>query len=248
MPESAEQAYLFPDWPAPNSVHACCTTRAGGHSQTPYDSLNLAEHVGDDPARVDANRQSLTETLHLPGTPLWLGQTHSNTVLNPAVYKRTQQGDAMICRDPGQVAVVMTADCLPVLLCSRDGLEVAAVHCGWRGLLGGILDNTLAQMQHAPTECMAWLGPAIGPSAYEIDAAVYRPFVALDEDLKGIFKPVRDGHWLMDIYAIASGLLKRSGVSAIYGGGLCTCTDRKRFFSYRRDGVTGRMASLIWIS
>lgn len=236
-------SWLTPDWPAPPGVRAASTVRRGGLSQGAYAGLNLGDHVGDDAEAVRANRRQLRDGLGLPAEPVWLRQVHGARVLD-AAGAAGQEADGAFTARCGEVCAVMTADCLPVLLCSLDGERVAAVHGGWRSLAAGILETTVVAM--GTTRLMAWLGPAIGPAAFEVGGEVRAAFTARDAALAGAFRAVGDDQWLADIYAIARRQLQVLGVSECYGGGYCTHGDPERFFSYRRDGVTGRMATLIW--
>ncbi|PKM45838.1 MAG: peptidoglycan editing factor PgeF [Gammaproteobacteria bacterium HGW-Gammaproteobacteria-1] len=235
---------ILPTWPAPPNVHACATTRAGGVSTEPYASLNLGDHVGDDPAAVAENRARLCRELALPAEPLWLTQVHGTAVAEGA----GGCADASVAFGPGTVCTVMTADCLPLLLCDRAGTRVAAVHAGWRGLLAGVIEAAVARLDTPGAELLVWLGPAIGPDAFEVGEEVRAAFLAEDGGAAGAFRPSPAGRWLADIYALARRRLARCGVNAVYGGELCTYHDAERFYSYRRDGVTGRMASLIWLA
>lgn len=237
---------LIPDWPAPARVRAIQTLRGGGCSQSPWDSQNLGDHVGDDPVHVAANRAALGA--HLPAEPLWLTQVHGIAAVNAKNCPKSTEADAAFSRQPGLVCAVMTADCLPVLFCDCAGTVVAAAHAGWRGLLGGILESTIQAMDVPAQELFAWLGPAIGPMAFEVGDEVRAPFVADDPGAVIAFVPNAPGKWLADIYELARRRLRRAGVKAIYGGELCTVSDPVRFFSYRRDGVTGRQATLIWLA
>jgi len=235
--------FLVPDWPAPANVHACVTTRAGGASTGPWQGLNLATHVGDDPAHVALNRAWLRA--QLPAEPLWLEQVHGSDCV---VAENSQAGctaDASISCEPWQICAVLTADCLPVLFCTQDGQCVGAAHAGWRGLLNGVLENAVNAMQAPPDRIMAWFGPAIGPQAFEVGDEVRAAFLAHDAASADAFT-AHGQKWLADIYALARLRLQNMGLLAIYGGGLCTVGDADRFYSYRRDGATGRMASLIW--
>lgn len=236
---------ITPGWPAPPNVHAAATTRQGGVSQPPYNSLNLGDHVGDDPAAVAENRRRLREALALPAEPRWLNQVHGVCAVDATDVAAPCKADASISRQPGVVCAVLTADCLPLLLCDRVGTRVAAVHAGWRGLLDGIVETTVAQL--GSDELLAWLGPAIGPAAFEVGDEVRDAFISADTTASEAFIPSPGGRWLADIYALARGRLHRAGVDAIYGGEHCTYTEAERFYSYRRDGVTGRMASLVWL-
>lgn len=240
-------AWIVPDWPAPARVRALSTTRVGGVSVAPYDSLNLGTHVGDDPASVAANRAQVRRIV--PSEPAWLNQVHGTAVVDAAAVDGVPDADASVSRTPGAVCVVMTADCLPVLLCDRAGTVVGAAHAGWRGLHGGVIEATVAAMQVAPGDVIAWLGPAIGPSAFEVGDEVRAAFVAVDASADSAFKPAgQPGKWLADIYLLARQRLAALGVTAVYGGDCCTVSESQRFFSYRRDGVTGRMGTLVWLA
>lgn len=236
---------LIPDWPAPANVRAVQTTRLGGCSPLPWNGFNLGDHVGDEPARVAANRAELR--LALPAEPLWLEQVHGIRVVDAAVAAQRPVADAVFARQAGVVCAVMTADCLPVLFCDRAGSVVAAAHAGWRGLQAGVLEATIAAMAVAPTEILAWLGPAIGPQAFEVGDEVRAAFVAADPAAAQAFQAHAGGKWLADIYGLARQRLLAAGIRAISGGDFCTLSDARRFFSYRRDGITGRMATLIWL-
>jgi len=244
---------ICPDWPAPARVHAISTTRSGGASQAPYASLNLGAHVGDDVDVVAANRAQLCREAGLTTAPGWLDQVHGTLVADfdaadPDRHRVPPTADAAITMQPGRVCVIMTADCLPVLLTDREGRAVAAAHGGWRGLAGGIVAATVAAFEArgiAADSLLAWLGPAIGPAAYEVGPDVAERLNP--EHAAAALRPGRAGHWQLDLYHLARTLLAACGVDAVYGGGECTLSDSTRFFSYRRDGVTGRQASLIWI-
>lgn len=241
--------WLQADWPAPAHVRTASTLRTGGVSAVPFDSLNLGAHVGDAPESVRANRQRLAQALQLPNAPCWLNQVHGTRVVEAGTWLTPPQADACIARSASQVCVVMTADCLPVLICSRDGDRVAAAHAGWRGLAGGILESTVSSLGLPGSQLMAWLGPAIGPQVFEVGDEVRIAFMAKEAAAAQAFKPsYRAGHWLADLYLLARQELTRLGVQAVYGGGLCTYSDESRFFSYRRESRTGRMASLIWLT
>lgn len=240
--------WLKPDWPAPRHVHAVCTTRTGGVSQAPFDTLNLGDHVGDDPVAVADNRRFVAETLNLANTPLWLQQVHGVKVARHNVDNLGCPADASVSFEKTEVCVVMTADCLPVLFCDRAGTRVAAAHAGWRGLCDGVLEETVRALGCEPTEILAWLGPAIGPQAFEVGDEVRAAFMAHHQQAAAAFKPLSEGKWLTDIYELGRQRLAAMGVVAVYGGDLCTYTQQDLFFSFRRDGQTGRMASLIWLS
>jgi len=242
--------WLVPDWPAPGKVHALVTTRRGGVSLTPYDSMNLGAHVGDEDDAVRRNRERLSACLPTP--PVWLEQVHGTEVIDITGHREEGSpapGDAAIATEAGRVCAVMTADCLPVLLCDRAGEVVAAAHAGWRGLCAGVLEETVARMGRPGKELLAWLGPAIGPAAFEVGEEVRRAFVMRDGRAQQAFAPAASqGKWLADLFMLARIRLASAGVESVYGGGICTVTDAERFYSYRRDGVTGRFASLIWLN
>ncbi len=238
---------LTPDWPAPSWVRAFVTTRPGGSSTGAYASLNLGDHVGDDPQTVAANRERLSKAQALPAEPRWLQQVHGRAVVDLAAAPPQPVADGAVSFAPPAVCAILTADCLPVLFCDRKGSRVGAAHAGWRGLAAGVLAETVARLNCAPAELMAWLGPAIGPDAFEVGAEVRAAFLAKDSAGAACFRANRAEHWLADIYELARRELRALGLSEIYGGGFCTYTERERFYSYRRDGVTGRMAALIWL-
>lgn len=236
---------LQPDWPAPSTVKALSTTRLGGVSVSPYASLNLGCHVGDDPVAVAENRRCLRALL--PGEPCWLSQVHGTEVIEADGQRREIEADASFTRVPGCVCAVQTADCLPVLFCDRGGSVVAAAHAGWRGLAAGVLENTILAMDVPPSDILAWLGPAIGPQFFEVGDDVREAFVATGEEASAAFVMRSSGKWLADIFLLARQRLLGAGVSSVFGGGLCTFSDSTRFYSYRRDRVCGRMATLIWL-
>lgn len=236
------------DWPVPDQIKAVSTTRLGGQSLAPYDDLNLANHVGDDRDIVQKNRVQLMQILALSDSPLWLQQVHGTRIVSYNPATEVPEADGAYTASPQEVLAVMTADCLPVLISNKQGTEVAAVHAGWRGLLNGVIEAAIQRFHSSPEEILVWLGPAIGPTAFEVGDDVRTQFMSIDNQASKAFRDNRPGHWLADIYQLARQRLNRLGVDAVYGGGLCTVTDPNRFFSYRRDGVTGRMASLIWIN
>lgn len=244
-------AIISPNWSVSAQVRACMTTRAGGMSAGAYASLNLATHVGDDPALVAANRQALIKALRLPCEPIWLEQVHGTEVVEVGIGSgaglATPCADASLTREPNRVCAVLTADCLPVLLCERHGLAVAAVHAGWRGLLAGVIEQTVTRLTTAPEHIAAWLGPAIGPRAFEVGPEVRAAFLDADAEAAAAFTPSPAGRCLADLYTLARRRLHQAGVVDISGGEHCTFSDPERFYSYRRDGYTGRMASLIWL-
>jgi len=235
---------IVPDWPAPPNVRAAVSTRVGGVSAAPYDSFNLGAHTEDLPEHVAENRRRLRQALRLPAEPAWLTQVHGVEVVRAEVAPA--EADAAWTDRAGTVCAILTADCLPVLFCDEGGEAVAAAHAGWRGLASGVLEATVAAMGRAPRTLMAWLGPAIGPDAFEVGAEVVDRFLVHDAGAADCFRPSPQGRWLADLYGLARRRLHRFGLERIYGGGFCTFHDRARFFSYRRDSRTGRMASLIW--
>ena len=237
--------WLVPDWPAPATVRACVTTRAGGVRHPPFEQFNLGDHVGDDPARVAENRLRLQRALGC--RPVWLNQVHGVAVVeaDPAVVR---EADASWSATPGVACTILTADCLPVLFCNRAGTRVAAAHAGWRGLAAGMLEATLEALDCAPEEVLVWLGPAIGPDAFEIGPEVREAFLDGFPNADVAFRPSGNpGKSLADLYQLARIRLAARGVSAVHGGGLCTWSD-PRFYSYRRAARTGRFASLIWLA
>jgi YfiH family protein len=237
---------IVPDWPAPANVKALQTTRHGGISAAPYDTLNLGLHVGDDPVRVNRNRQLLAPMM--PSEPTWLEQVHGTVVANADSADCRVQADACIARKHGSVCAVMTADCLPVLLCDEAGTVVGVAHAGWKGLAAGVIEATVKDMGIEPRKLMAWLGPAIGPQAFEVGADVRATFMEHDGNAEQAFTAHgADGKYHADIYLLARQRLNALGISRIYGGTFCTYQQKDKFFSYRRDGVTGRMGTFIWL-
>lgn len=239
---------IHPDWPAPRRVLAATTTRGGGISVAPFDALNLGAHVGDDPAAVRHNRARLGEVLGLRHEPAWLQQVHGTTVARLPRSDPAAAADASFTTEPGRVCVVLTADCLPVLFCDEAGTMVAAAHAGWRGLASGVLEAAIAALPCPPQRLLAWLGPAIGPAAFAVGAEVRAAFVADSADAARAFHPgAASGKWLCDLYALARMRLQRAGLSRVSGGGFCTFSEGARFYSFRRDGACGRLATLIWL-
>lgn len=249
MPGSRRMAEnrIVPDWPAPATVHAVTTTRQGGVSRGAYTSMNPAMHVGDDPQAVAANRTRLQQRLGLPAAPVWLQQVHGNTVVDAAAARDTPAADAVYACRSGLVCGVLTADCLPVLLCDRAGECVAAVHAGWRGLAGGVIERAVQALQRPQDALLAWLGPAISAAAYTVGDEVRDTFTTHDPRAAEAFTPAAGRGWHADLYRLARQRLADCGVTRIYGGEYCSYGEPDRFFSYRRDGTCGRMASLIWI-
>lgn len=239
--------FITPEWSAPASVRAYTTTRHGGFSQIPYHGFNLAEHVGDDPDVVMKNRALLRTALNLPSEPIWLQQVHGIHTVPARLENLNSCADAIFTTEINQVCVVMTADCLPVLFCDKAGTRVAAAHAGWRGLAGGVLEATVRALAVPPQEILAWLGPAIGAQAFEVGEEVRETFIAQLPQADQAFQSTRPQHWLADLYLLARQRLQHLGIEEISGGTHCTYSDKERFYSYRRDKITGRMATLIWL-
>ena len=237
--------WIAPDWSAPVRVRALATTRLGGVSLAPYASLNLGDHVGDTPADVAENRARLRA--HLPAEPFWMRQVHGTVCVDAGQATPGIEADAAFARSPGIVCAVLTADCLPILLCDTAGKVVAAAHAGWRGLASGVIESTVAAMGVPGERLMAWLGPAIGPQSFEVGNEVSTAFLLQSAQAASAFVPRSDSKWLCDLYTLAAQRLTALGVSRIAGAEFCTVRETERFFSYRRDGATGRMASLIWL-
>ena len=236
-------------WPAPRGVHTVTSLRPGGESPLPYDSLNLGMSTGDARAAVARNRARLVSALGLAREPCWLDQVHGSTTVHAMRYERAPRADASVGAAGSPPCVVSTADCLPVVLCDMSGTRVGVAHAGWRGLAGGVVASCVALMERPGRELLAWLGPAIGPGSYEVGPEVREACLAAAPGAGPAFAPSpgRPGHWLADLYAIATCQLESLGVDRIYGGGFCTYRDERRFFSHRRDGTTGRFATLAWI-
>ena len=237
---------IIPNWPAPKNVKAFASTRVGGFSTAPYQGLNLGAHVGDDLSIVEKNRDWLAQEAKMPSAPIWLNQTHS-TVVAQVSGPTTQvlDADGVFTSSSQVVCSAMTADCLPVLLTNTQGTQVAAVHAGWRGLANGIVENALELFSG---EVMAWLGPAIGPQAFEVGEDVLQAFVDFDSQAHQAFTPREaEGKWLADMSKLATQRLNKFGITQVFDSGLCTFQDKEDFYSYRRDGVTGRQATFIWI-
>lgn len=241
-------AWLRADWPAPPGVHALTTLRFGlGVSRPPFDAFNLGARCGDDADAVAENRRQLGTALGLASPPRWLRQVHGTGVaVEPAVDE--PEADAAVTRIPGTVLAILTADCLPVVFAAKDGSEVGVAHAGWRGLAAGVLEATVATMQAPADALVAWMGPAAGPQAYEVGEEVHEAFVSRNPRAEVAFSPTRPGHWTVDLYALARMRLAEAGVTDVHGGGLCTISDPRRFFSHRRDQRSGRIATLAWIA
>jgi hypothetical protein len=244
-------ALIVPDWPAPANVRAVATTRAGGVSAGRFGGLNLGDHVGDDPPAVAENRVRLRDALHLATEPRWMQQVHGTAVACAEQGIATPVADAMIAATPGRACAVLTADCLPVLLCDLQGRHVAAAHAGWRGLAAGILPATVNALREAGAKAgdlLVWFGPAISEPAYEVGNEVRDQFLRQDPGAEVGFSANARGRWQLDLLAVARRQLQSLGLTRIYGGTYCTLGDPDRFFSHRRDGQCGRQATLIWLS
>lgn len=239
--------YIAPKWPAPANIRAYCTTRIGGKSQAPYTSFNLAYHAGDNPDLVAENRTKLEQDLQLPSPPFWLNQTHSTLAINTNDWHTDVKADACFSFNTHQVCIVMTADCLPILLCDKAGTMVAAIHAGWRGLANGIIQHTLEQIPIPNHQMIAWIGPSIRQQHFEVGDEVKEQFILQSPSYCDCFIPSQNGRWQADLQSIAQQILQSSGIEQVIDGKLCTYSDDQRFFSYRRDGETGRFASLIWL-
>lgn len=240
---SSNTDFIIPDWPAPANVKAIQTTRNGGFSVAPYHGLNLGMHVKDDALAVAKNRQLLSQ--YLPSEPVWLNQVHGIQVIDASNSLCAQDADASFSKHKNVVCVTMTADCLPVLICNKQGTAVASIHAGWRSLCDGVIEATIESLGLQSEDLMAWLGPAIGPKAFEVGSEVRSAFMAQDEEAEQAFSLSAD-KWLGDLYLIARQRLNKRGITQIYGGGECTYSNPTQFFSFRRDGLTGRMATMIW--
>jgi len=238
--------WIVPDWPAPARVRAFVTTRAGGVSAGDYASMNLGVHSGDAPENVARNRSIVRA--HLPADPLWLAQVHGTHVVDPAIAFESPRADGATTTQPDRVCVVLTADCMPVFLCDAYGRSVAVAHAGWRGLAAGVLENAVHALGVPREDVHAWMGPAIGPDAFEVGAEVREAFLAADAGAGEAFRSHREGKYMADLYALARRRLERAGVESIHGGGFCTFHERERFFSYRREKASGRMGAFIWLA
>ena len=252
MIEVQSPIYFVPNWPAPPSVSCAITLRSGGVSKEPFLSNNLATHVGDDFLSVKINRERLRKQLSLPEEPRWLHQLHSSRVIHSSDISKDNRADGTVSKTRGEVCVFLTADCVPILLCNRNGDQVAAIHAGWRGLASEIIKSAVRMFQDPIGDIMAYLGPAIGPSAYPVGQDVLESFLAgvdskdSEAAIAQAFSPHQD-RYLANLYLLARLKLKASGIEEIYGGDFCTWTDKNQFYSFRRDAKTGRNASLIWL-
>jgi len=247
--QSSVKDWIYPDWPAPKAVRAVMTTRSGGVSQAPFDALNLGDHVDDDPQAVLSNRAIVRRELQLPDEPLWLTQVHGTAVASVGSAAQATEADAAVAKAPAKVCAIMTADCLPVLFCNRQGTVAAAAHAGWRGLEAGVLESTIQAMDCQAEDILVWMGAAIGPQHFEVSDEVREAFVQAQPAAKQAFKAHGTGKWLADLYSLARLRLERFGIASenVYGGTHCTYAQADQFYSYRREARTGRMAALIWL-
>lgn len=241
------ESLIVPEWRVSDRVGAACSTRRGGVSRAPFDSLNLGGHTGDDPAAVAENRRLFQAAAGMPDAPRWLNQVHGREVVHVTGPAEPVEADAAWTDRPGRVCAVLVADCLPVLLAAADGACVGVAHAGWRGLSRGVLESLIDAMPARVETLQAWLGPAIGREAFEVGGEVRDAFLSADPGCGQAFRPSPAGRWLADLYALAARRLTRAGIGDVRGGGFCTFTDAERFYSYRRDGRTGRMAAAIWL-
>jgi YfiH family protein len=249
MPPGGKSGFWLPAaWPAPGHVRAGITTRAPGHSRPPFAEFNLADHVGDATLAVQKNRSHLQLQLQLPAAPHWLQQTHSNHVVELSTATPHRHADAAYAAQPGSVCAVLTADCLPILVCNRAGTEIAAIHAGWRGLAANIIEGTLARFRSSASEMLAWIGPHISANHYIVGADVRGTITsALAVDTAAAFIPHGEHKWRADLQLIARAVLAGAGITDIHSSGYCTFANPELFYSYRREAQTGRMAALIWI-
>lgn len=239
---------IIPDWPAPHWIKAYTTTRMAGFSHVPYNSFNIAAHVGDNMNDVSKNRQLLKKNLHLKKPITWLEQVHGNIAISADHPITSLRADAIYSKTAQTVCAVQTADCLPLLVCSSSSYCVAAIHAGWKGLSNGIIETTINALVLPPSDILVWLGPAIGPQAFIVGEAVFQSFMDNDQAAEIAFQSIGNNLWQANLYKLAQQRLNKLGITSIYGGNYCTFSDKLRFFSYRRDQITGRMLSLIWIN
>ena len=239
--------WIEADWAAPAQVHAGITTRSGGASLPPFNGFNLAGHVGDEAEAVAKNRLQLRRQLNLPAEPLWLQQQHGNRVTR-AETEQPGPADGAYTGMGGVVCAVLTADCIPLLLCNRDGTEIAALHIGWRGLCKRIIKHGISMFDAAPHDLCAWIGPHISQEQYEVGTDVVSACSSIWDETRLAITPGRAGHWYLDLGQLVKTELRQLGVTDISDCRQCTYSNKAMFYSYRRDGVTGRMASLIWMA
>lgn len=241
------KSFVTPDWPAPKNIHAYTTTRWGGVSPSPYASMNLSVGSGDTKDNVQQNKKQLVQNFNLPSEPIWLNQVNGTQIIDAAIAPQTPEADASYTGQKNTVCIILTADCLPVLICNRKGTHVAAVHAGWRGLAHGIIEKTLQQLNLPPNDVLAWLGPGISAENYIVGSEVKTIFEQNDSQAKTAFTSLPEDKWRCDLYKIARQRLFNCDVNQVVGGDFCTFRDSDNFYSHRRDKPTGRMASFIWM-
>lgn len=246
MTKQTNNLWLWADWPAPKHVRAGTTIRLGGHSQAPYNDLNLALHVGDEPGNVKKNREIIINYLELQSDPIWLDQTHSSNIIPINTAPENREADGSFTTKQHKVCTIMTADCVPVLFCNNKGTKIASIHAGWKGICRGIIENAIKEFSE-PDSMLAWIGPCISSEYYEVGKDVYERCLNHSTPLKSEFNQIDEDHWHCDLANIVKIILKNTGVGAIYECGLCTYKMDDLFFSYRREGNTGRTASMIWM-
>lgn len=246
MTSPNNKLWLDADWPAPKNIHAGTSLRMGGNSLAPYNNFNLAQHVGDDANDVNKNRKILCDHLNLPHKPYWLNQTHSSDIFNMDRTDENRDADGSFTSKRNSVCAILTADCVPVLFCNQKGTKIAAIHAGWKGICGGIIENAIEIFSESDG-LLVWIGPCISKKHYEVGKDVYENCLNHSPMTQKAFEQVNDNHWYADLVRIVKILAENSGVGAIYECDLCTFKEDDLFFSYRRDGTTGRTASLIWM-
>jgi YfiH family protein len=246
MTQQTDDLFIWAHWPAPPQIHAGTSVRFGGHSQSPYNDLNLALHVGDNPENVIENRHILSEYLNLPAAPIWLDQTHSSNIISLDVNRDNFSADGSYTSMRNKICTILTADCVPILLCDANGTRIAAIHAGWKGICGGIIEKAINEFSN-PASILVWIGPCISSQYYEVGSDVYTKCLAHSARLKSAFEQVNEDHWYCNLNNLVKIILENSGVGSIYECGLCTYEEDSLFYSYRRDGITGRTATMIWI-
>ncbi len=238
--------WLDANWPAPKNIRAGTSLRTGGHSLSPYSSLNLAQHVGDAPDNVNNNRKIVNDYLNLPSEPYWLNQTHSSEIINLDNVHKSRKADGSFTSNRKNICTILTADCVPVLFCNKNGTKIAAIHAGWKGICGGIIEKAIKKFPE-PEHLLVWIGPCISSEYYEVGKDVYESCLTHSDSTQIAFEQITNEHWYANLVKIVKILCENSRVGAIYECGLCTFKRDDLFFSYRRDGKTGRTASMIWM-
>lgn len=246
MTQPTNKLWLWADWPAPKHIRAGTSIRTGGHSKRPFNDLNLAQHVGDDPVDVKKNRETLINHLQLQSDPIWLNQTHSSNIISIDTTPENRDADGSFTSKHNKICAILTADCVPVLFCNENGTQIAAIHAGWKGICGGIIENAIKTFSK-PETMLVWIGPCISSEHYEVGNDVYEGCLDHSILINSAFNQINDDHWHCDLTKIVRILLKNEGIGAIYECNLCTYKMDELFFSYRREGNTGRTASMIWM-